>query len=133
MRGLAYNQAEANCCFCLPQKNNIIFEDAFSYVYIDQFPVSPGHSLIIPKRHVESFFDANIQEVESIWNLLKVRKDLILMNDKTVSGFNIGINVGRAAGQSIFHLHVHLIPRRDGDIKNPKGGVRGVIPNKMQY
>jgi ATP adenylyltransferase len=121
------------CCFCSPKKDNIVFEDAFCFVYRDQFPVSDGHSLIIPKRHFDNFFDATFVEIESIWNLLKLRKDQILKMDSSVSGFNIGINIGISAGQSIFHLHVHLIPRRNGDVENPRGGIRGVLPIKMNY
>lgn len=110
MHNLVVEQKQ--CCFCSTEKDNIIFEDAFSFVYRDQFPVSAEHSLIIPKRHFDNFFDATFSEIESIWKLLHLRKDQILKTDTYVSGFNIGINVGVSVGQSIFHLHVHLIPRR---------------------
>lgn len=133
MCDLVNKKSKKECCFCFPKKDNIIFEDAFSFVYKDQFPVSAEHSLIIPKRHFDNFFDATFSEIESIWNLLKLRKEQILKIDTSVSGFNIGINVGISAGQSIFHLHVHLIPRRSGDAENPRGGIRCVIPSKKNY
>ena len=109
------------------------FDGDLSFVLEDDFPVTKHHSLIIPKRHFKDFFDITNDELLEINKLIKIQKNLILKKDPSVEGFNIGINIGSAAGQSVFHLHVHLIPRRNGDIKNPKGGVRGVIPSKRSY
>ena len=100
--------------------------------FYDGFPVSPGHALIIPKRHVASYFDLSVQEREAMTQMmLDVKQKL---DDRFhPDGYNIGINVGEYAGQSIFHCHMHLIPRYKGDVENPKGGVRGVIPSKQKY
>ncbi|MDA3813294.1 MAG: HIT family protein [Candidatus Cloacimonetes bacterium] len=91
------------------------------------------HTLIIPKRHFSDYFDITEKELIAINNLLKERRKQLLIEDKSIKGFNIGINSGEVAGQTIFHLHVYLIPRRKNDTQNPKGGVRGVIPTKMSY
>ena len=99
----------------------------------DLFPVANLHTLIIPKRHVASYFDLTDDELREAHHLLNVQRQEILKPDSTVSGFNIGINVGSDAGQTVFHCHVHLIPRRKGDVDNPRGGVRGVIPEKRVY
>ena len=95
--------------------------------------MTEGHTLIIPKRHVVSYFDLYETEVNAIHQLLNKVKKKIMEEDSPVSGFNVGVNVGKDAGQSIFHVHVHLIPRRKGDMENPQGGVRGVIPSKRTY
>jgi len=121
------------CCFCKLKDNEKIINGKLAFVRLDKFPVSNLHSLVIPKRHFESFFDITEEELLEINELINIRKEQILKEDKTVMGFNIGINIGEVAGQSVFHLHVHLIPRRVGDVENPKGGVRGVIPNKRDY
>ena len=91
------------------------------------------HTLIIPKRHVESYFLLDHSEINAVHKILRVMKEKIEMKDEAVSAFNIGINSGADAGQSIAHLHIHLIPRRKGDVDNPQGGVRGVIPRKQHY
>ena len=121
------------CLFCAIKKNEIIDENEFAYAAFDSYPVSKHHCLIIPKRHIESYFKLNKEEV--IWcdQLIKKVKNMIEKNDKTIKGFNIGINSGKVAGQSIMHCHIHLIPRREGDVDNPQGGVRGVIPLKQHY
>lgn len=108
-------------------------ENNCAFAIYDSFPVTPCHCLVIPKRHIESYFDMHDNELLAINDLLKICRDTILKIDYTVQGFNIGVNIGESAGQSVFHVHVHLIPRRAGDSENPKGGVRGVIPNKQQY
>jgi diadenosine tetraphosphate (Ap4A) HIT family hydrolase len=89
--------------------------------------------LIIPKRHVANYFDLNSPEVYAMHEMLAEMRKTIETKDNSVTGFNIGVNAGKDAGQSIFHVHVHLIPRRKGDVKNPQGGVRGVIPDKQKY
>lgn len=122
------------CVFCdlLKTKDMVIFENDLSFAIYDNYPVTKGHSLIIPKRHFASFFDATEEEVLSMNDCLKKVKNII---DETLhpDGYNIGMNQGLAAGQSVMHLHVHLIPRRFGDTPNPRGGVRGVFPDKQNY
>ena len=99
----------------------------------DTSPVTPGHLLIIPKRHCIDFFHMTPEEQLDANNLLTILSRKILKEDPSITGFNIGINNGESAGQTIFHCHIHLIPRRDGDTPEPRGGVRGVIPDKMNY
>ncbi len=108
-------------------------EDDYVFAIEDSYPVTPGHTLIIPKRHFDNYFDINKSERKSVEELLKKRRKQLLELDKTIEGFNIGVNIGESAGQTIMHCHVHLIPRRIGDTINPRGGVRGVIPEKMNY
>lgn len=94
--------------------------------------MNPGHALIVPKRHTESYFDLSIHEQRALW-LLVNRCKTIIEKRYHPDGFNIGINVGEPAGQTIFHVHIHLIPRYKGDVEKPRGGVRGVIPDKQDY
>ena len=126
-----------DCLFCKIQKpdfeKEIVYENDFFYATRDSYPVTKFHTLIIPKRHIQSYFEMNINEIQSINQILNFQRNEIIELDSSVTAFNIGINDGKDAGQSIYHLHVHLIPRRLGDIKNPRGGVRGVIPNKQKY
>lgn len=121
------------CPFCSLNEENKIISGDLAFVVEDSSPVTKHHSLIIPKRHFSSFFEITNKELLEINKLIKARKKQIEEKDPTVEGFNVGINIGKAAGQSVFHLHVHLIPRRVGDLENPKGGVRGVIPEKQNY
>src|SRR3990172_1847317 len=107
--------------------------NALSYAIRDGNPVTPLHTLIIPRRHVESFFDLHGGERNALFALLDEMKSDIQHKDDTVEGFNVGVNDGEAAGQSVPHVHVHLIPRRRGDVGSPRGGVRGVIPRKASY
>jgi diadenosine tetraphosphate (Ap4A) HIT family hydrolase len=110
----------------------VIASSELSLAFYDGFPVSPGHALVIPRRHVASFFDLTEDEVADMMAL--VRKVKLLVDARfRPDGYNIGINVGEAAGQSVFHVHMHLIPRYAGDVPDPKGGVRGVIPEKQKY
>lgn len=120
------------CPFCYPEKNEVVLDNKFAYVREDKYPVSPGHHLIIPKRHIKSIFEAGSQEIGSLWDLVCKVKEL-LDEKYAPDGYNIGINDGSAAGQTIMHLHIHVIPRYLGDMDNPKGGVRGVIPDKQKY
>ena len=127
----------SECLFCKIQKkgyeDEIVYENKFFIATRDSYPVTELHTLIIPKRHFASFFDMNLDEQSSMHQILKQQRDEILTIDPTVEAFNLGTNDGIAAGQSIFHLHIHLFPRRAGDIENPRGGVRGVIPAKQKY
>ncbi len=102
------------------------------YVLKDAFPVTLGHLLIIPNRHVGNYFEATPAEKEDLWKLVEKAK-AHLDSAHNPDGYNIGINIGEAAGQTVFHLHIHLIPRRKGDVENPRGGVRHVIPGKGSY
>ena len=121
------------CLFCTIKNNDIIEENKFAFATLDSYPVSSQHCLIIPKRHVKDYFDLSEEEVLGCDQLIKKIKIKIENNDKTIKGFNIGINSGKEAGQSIMHCHIHLIPRREGDVDNPQGGVRSVIPKKQHY
>ncbi|MCQ6277084.1 HIT family protein [Bacillus sp. V3B] len=118
------------CVFC--QINNSVLENDLAIAFYDKYPVNKGHLLIIPKRHVEQYFDVTDQERSAIDQLLFEGKKMI--DEKyQPDGYNIGINCGEAGGQTIFHVHVHLIPRFKGDMEDPRGGVRGVIPEKRMY
>ena len=121
------------CIFCKIRKEELQFENELAYSSTDSYPVSKFHSLIVPKRHVDNYFYLNKNEIMACNELILKTKEKILKEDTTVKGFNIGINCGKAAGQSILHCHIHLIPRREGDIENPQGGVRSVIPLKQHY
>ena len=122
-----------DCLFCDFNNDELIEEGECCYARCDGYPVSEHHTLIIPKRHVASYFDLDDAEVIDMHHMVVKMKGRIESMDKTVSGFNVGVNVGQDAGQSIFHVHMHLMPRRKGDIDNPQGGVRGVIPAKRTY
>ena len=121
------------CIFCKIRKEEIQFENQLAYSSKDSYPVSKFHSLIVPKRHAETYFDLNEEEIQACNDLILKTKEKILKQDSSVKGFNIGTNAGKFAGQSIMHCHIHLIPRREGDVENPQGGVRSVIPNKQHY
>ena len=121
------------CIFCDTQRQKIIFENNLVYVTYDSYPVSKFHSLIIPKRHVDNYFNLSEKELFDINQLILRIKNDIEGKDKSVTGFNIGTNSGKVAGQTIMHCHIHLIPRRKDDVLNPQGGVRAVIPSKQHY
>lgn len=129
----SYNDREKGCLFCEMPEKRIIAENELAYVMEDGYAVTKHHSLIIPQRHVSSYFDLGRSELNACQMLLEETKSKILENDSDVTGFNVGINVGEDAGQTIFHCHIHLIPRRSGDVGDPRGGVRGVIPSKQSY
>ena len=118
------------CVFC--QMKDYILENELAYAIYDKYPVGKGHMLFIPKRHVKDFFDITKEEREAIFDLIDEGKKL-LDEKYSPDSYNVGINCGEHAGQTIMHVHVHLIPRYIGDIKDPTGGVRGVIPYKMKY
>jgi len=121
------------CLFCNIPKERVFEENEYAYAIRDGFPVTEQHSLIIPKRHVDDYFRLTADEIIGCNALLTEIRKLILESDKSVTGFNIGVNAGEAAGQTIFHCHIHLIPRRVGDVENPRGGIRHVIPEKGNY
>ncbi len=121
------------CIFCKIIKEELQFENKLAYSSIDSYPVSESHSLIVPKRHVETYFELTTEEIYACNDLILKTKEKILKQDSSVKGFNIGTNAGKVAGQSIMHCHIHLIPRREGDVENPQGGVRSVIPKKQHY
>ena len=121
------------CLFCNINSKDLIFDNEFAFASFDSYPVSKYHSLIVPKRHILDYFELTNDELLACDDLIKKIKKKIQNEDKTVDGFNIGTNSGVVAGQSIMHCHIHLIPRRKGDVDNPQGGVRGVIPSKQHY
>ena len=122
-----------NCLFCNIEEDRIVHEYKHFYVIRDAFPVTPLHSLIITKRHVVSYFQCSKEEHDEIPIILDTQKTELKILDDTITGFNVGMNIGEDAGQTIFHCHIHIIPRRQGDAANPRGGVRGVIPIKQSY
>ena len=120
------------CPFCTLANERIVASNELAVVIRDGFPVSPGHTLVVPKRHVASWFDVTPEEQLAIMSLLAQAKQH-LDAEHAPAGYNIGINCGEAAGQTVIHLHVHVIPRYRGDVPDPTGGVRHVIPGKGNY
>jgi diadenosine tetraphosphate (Ap4A) HIT family hydrolase len=118
------------CVFC--RRDNVVMENGLAYAVYDKHPVSEGHMLVIPKRHVTSFFEASKEERAALMEMLEKARERIA-SEHSPQGFNIGINEGGAAGQTIEHLHIHLIPRYEGDMDDPRGGIRGAIPGKRAY
>ncbi len=118
------------CIFCIPR--GVTRRNTLAYCARDSFPVSPGHSLIIPARHCPSFFDLSAEEIAACVELM-MQERAVLDGELRPDGYNIGVNVGRAGGQSVLHVHIHLIPRYAGDHPNPQGGVRQIIPWKADY
>ena len=121
------------CLFCNIKESGLADENRLAYVSYDTYPVSELHCLIIPKRHVKDYFELTNDEVIACNELIKKVKYEIINKDFSVKGFNIGTNAGLTAGQSVMHCHIHLIPRREGDVENPQGGIRSVIPLKQHY
>lgn len=121
-----------SCPFCTLPKERIIDCNVSGVVIRDGFPVSDGHTLVIPKRHIGSFFELNEHERYDLFDLIDNAKK-VLDTELIPDGFNIGINDGKAAGQTVSHLHIHLIPRYFGDLEDPRGGVRWIIPDKADY
>ena len=121
------------CLFCNSKISGIAFENDLAYASYDSYPVTSNHCLIIPKRHIIDYFELTNDELIACNDLIKTISKEIINNDKTVVAFNIGTNAGKLSGQSIMHCHIHLIPRRKGDVENPQGGVRAVIPKKQHY
>ena len=121
------------CLFCNVEKSGCAHENELAYASYDSYPVTEHHCLIIPKRHIKDYFDLSNKELVACNDLIQIVKDEIIKKDPSVKGFNLGTNIGKVSGQSILHCHLHLIPRREGDVDNPQGGVRSVIPNKQHY
>ena len=121
-----------NCTFCSIPPDRILEADELAFVISDGFPISAGHTLIIPKRHVGSWFECTAPEQQSLMELMARARDR-LISSHAPDGFNIGINDGAAAGQTVPHLHVHLIPRYAGDCEDPRGGIRWIMPDKADY
>jgi diadenosine tetraphosphate (Ap4A) HIT family hydrolase len=120
------------CPFCSPEPRRVVGANSLAIAMRDAFPVSLGHTLIVPRRHIAAASEATSEEFAAIWSLLaEVRADSV--RELKPDGFNVGINDGRAAGQTVMHLHVHLIPRFTGDCPDPRGGVRWVLPQRARY
>lgn len=128
---MIYLQKMSDCVFC-DSVLEVVEQSEYSIALYDKFPVSQGHTLIIPKNHYKTYFDLPVEVRNDMLVLLDAMKQKL---DKELkpSGYNIGINSGASAGQTVFHCHIHLIPRYNGDMDNPDGGVRGVIPEKQKY
>lgn len=125
--------AEA-CPFCALPDERIFWSSDRVVAIRDAFPVTPGHTLIIPRRHVPDYFAASEVERAACWRAVAEVKELLDATlDPRPDGYNLGLNAGRAAGQTVMHLHIHLIPRHHGDVPDPRGGVRGVIPGRQKY
>lgn len=120
------------CPFCQPDPNNILLECLFTYALWDNYPISVGHVLIVPKRHIPSLFNANLEEQTALLVTLDQARQR-LNQTYHPDGYNIGINDGKTAGQTIPHLHIHLIPRYQGDCQDPRGGIRWIFPEKAKY
>jgi diadenosine tetraphosphate (Ap4A) HIT family hydrolase len=131
-----FEHRKVNCLFCDIQTKDtkrVIVENNLAYAISDGFPVTEGHTLFIPKRHINDYFGLVQAEVNAINSLMTAHKNVLQAKDSSIEGFNIGMNCGEVAGQTIFHCHAHLIPRRKGDVENPRGGVRHIIAGKGFY
>lgn len=127
---------DRNCLFCETQSGksrSIHLKNSLAFSIFDAYPVSKGHLLIIPNRHIDDFFSLTPAEINSVNALLFEARTLAIKDDSSIQGFNVGINSGAVSGQTIFHCHIHLIPRRLGDVENPRGGVRNIFPGKGNY
>lgn len=121
---------DENCLFC--RQHDKVMENELAWASFDTYPVSPGHMLVMPKRHVADFFDTTLEERVAMLELID-RAKVLNDEERQPDGYNVGVNCGPAAGQSVMHVHVHVMPRYKGDMENPRGGVRGVIPEKQKY
>lgn len=121
------------CPFCHPDEDRILVGNDLAYALWDGFPVTKGHTLVIPRRHVSDYFEMSTDDLLACAALLQEARRMLLEDDPAIEGFNIGVNVGSAAGQTVFHCHVHLIPRRGGDVQNPRGGIRHLMPGRGFY
>ncbi len=133
MSGEPTPNADPRCPFCDYASLSPVAEQGTVFALEDRYPVSPGHTLVIPRRHTPDYFSMTAEERRDAEALLFLLRARLLAADDTIEGFNVGANCGEAAGQTIPHAHIHLIPRRRGDTPRPRGGVRGVIPDRMSY
>jgi ATP adenylyltransferase len=135
LRGVreSYGHRQPGCPFCEMQADAVVQENELAYAVRDAFPVTFLHTLVIPKRHVRDYFGLGQSELNACHRLLELEMEAIKQRDTSVEGFNVGINDGEVAGQTIFHCHIHLMPRRRGDVEEPTGGVRNVFPGKGAY
>ena len=125
---------DQDCIFCNKKNYQLLSSSKYFFIIRDTaYPVTKHHTLIITHRHISDFFDLTDEELNDLSKILKIQKKELLELDEKISAFNVGVNIGKDAGQSIMHCHIHLIPRRKGDVEDPKGGVRGVIPSKQKY
>lgn len=124
--------SEKACLFCTLDESRIVMDNDHALAFWDGYPVTLGHCLIIPRRHISSFFEATEAEQSAFFELLTRMRELLLA-ERAPDGFNIGVNDGAVAGQTVMHLHIHLIPRYAGDTEDPRGGVRWVMPVKAPY
>ena len=127
------NNSKDNCPFCNLNQTDILEYDKLAFAFRDGYPVTELHTLVVPRRHLATYFDLTDEERQSIHKLLETQREKIVAEDSSAEGFNIGWNCGEVAGQTVFHAHVHLIPRRKNDVENPRGGVRHLIPGKGNY
>jgi diadenosine tetraphosphate (Ap4A) HIT family hydrolase len=127
-----FEMRDTSCAFCITNQE-VVFDHPLAFVIKDKFEVTKGHHLIIPKRHFANYFELKSAELLAINSLINQIREKLLLEDTTIEGFNIGINQGVIAGQTIMHAHVHIIPRRKDDVSNPRGGIRNVIPGKGDY
>ena len=122
------------CIFCNKTNCKVIQTTNYFFIIRDTaYPVTKHHTLIISNRHVSNYFDLKEVEIIELNKILNIQKKELQKLDNEITGFNVGVNIGKDAGQSIMHCHIHLIPRRNGDVEDPRGGVRGVIPSKQKY
>ena len=120
------------CPFCEIDEAECIFFDEHVMAFYDRYPVTPGHTLVVSRRHIEDYFGASDAEKNALWQAVEAVKTR-LEASHNADGFNVGFNAGQAAGQTVMHLHIHVIPRREGDMDDPRGGIRGVLPHKQKY
>jgi diadenosine tetraphosphate (Ap4A) HIT family hydrolase len=135
-RGLqaSYARRQDSCVFCaLESSGRVLLENELALCIADAYPVTPGHSLVIPRRHVADGLALHQPEWNAVVELLKLRREQLSAQDASISGWNVGLNSGEEAGQTVFHAHWHLFPRREGDCEEPRGGVRRVIPAHKSY
>jgi ATP adenylyltransferase len=129
----SFDRPVDKCLFCNFPKEQALCENELAFAIRDAFPVTPLHTLVIPKRHVSEVFNLSRPETNAYNELLRRAKRDIEQKDPEVAGFNVGINNGEVAGQTVQHCHLHLVPRRVGDVENPVGGIRNIIPGKASY
>jgi diadenosine tetraphosphate (Ap4A) HIT family hydrolase len=122
-----------SCPFCVRLgSKEVLFEDASAAAFPDKFPINPGHTLVVPRRHIQSYFDLSPLEQTAIWHVVAAVKAR-LDSELSPAGYNVGFNIGVAGGQTVAHAHVHVIPRFAGDVEDPRGGIRWVIPARARY